>query len=602
MRRLGVSPTMKTACSLGKGKLAIGAHDVLQASMSAAVNQVGRKIIKSKSSSVLSILTYTDKNGSRASNPIASIGQQRSSALSVRHRVKKSEGPKGPSMEPKGPVHVFLKEMGQVPLLTREGEVQLAQQIEAGRVAFFRALYSLPIVLAKLQALHKSLQQGKLSVTEVVHSGGADDDSETGIPEMNRATDEVLKRAIGIFQELQALSKDLCASYRRSQRRQVAETDPTALEQRRQMILSNIVEQVERLQLQESIQTEVLEQVRSMSSELYGLQRNWTNGCQSLRVTAEEAVKLMKVRVLRAPKLTALKKTSGLTKSEILALLRTLESTQAKIMHFEEQVIHMSAHDFLGILNRLEQAERNMDAGKSGLVKANLRLVVSIAKHYIGRGLQFLDLVQEGNIGLMKAVEKFEYQRGYKFSTYATWWIRQRITRSIADQANTIRVPVHMHEAMQKLKKASAFLVQQLGREPTVFELGARLQLPVDKVREVLDCIKEPLSLDSPIGDGEDTKIGDFIEDKTIHSPSAAIMRHDVQQKVEQALGGLTEREGFIIRKRFGIGFDRDHTLEEISEDFGVTRERIRQIEANALKKLRHPNSRHLLQSFVEQN
>ncbi|MEC4673516.1 MAG: sigma-70 family RNA polymerase sigma factor [Nitrospirota bacterium] len=505
-------------------------------------------------------------------------------------------------MEQKGPVHVFLKEMGQVPLLTREGEVQLAQQIEAGQDAFSRTLYSLPIVLSKLQALHKSLQQGKLSVTEIVRTGGAEDDSDTRATEKNGATDEVLKRSIDILQELQALSKDLCSSYRRNLRRQSAAHDSTALDKRRQVILTNIVEQVERLQLQESLQADMLQQVRSICSELRGLQTMWDHGCRDLRLTADEAVKLVNLRVLRAPKLAALKKNSGLSKTAILALVKILANAQAKRTHVEEQVIHMSAHDFLDIVSRLEQAERNITDGKSGLVKANLRLVVSIAKHYIGRGLQFLDLVQEGNIGLMKAVDKFEYQRGYKFSTYATWWIRQRITRSIADQANTIRVPVHMHEAMQKLKKATGSLVQQLGREPTVYELGERMQLSVDKVREVLDCIKEPLSLDTPIGDGEDTKIGDFIEDKTIHAPSAAVMRHDVQQKVGQALGALTEREGYIIRKRFGIGFDRDHTLEEISEDFGVTRERIRQIEANALKKLRQPHSRHLLQSFVVQN
>lgn len=602
MRRQGVLPSMNTAFSLDNGQLAIVADDVLRASMPKRLNLISSKGVKTKTNTVLSILTYTDKDGADSSSPITSKGRQRMSGLSVRRRVKKSEGPKGPSMEQKGPVHVFLKEMGQVPLLTREGEVQLAQQIEAGQGAFSRTLYSLPIVLSKLQALHKSLQQGKLSVTEIVRTGGAEDDSDTRATEKNGATDEVLKRSIDILQELQALSKDLCSSYRRSLRRQSAAHDSTALDKRRQVILTNIVEQVERLQLQESLQADMLQQVRSICSELRGLQTMWDHGCRDLRLTADEAVKLVNLRVLRAPKLAALKKNSGLSKTAILALVKILANAQAKRTHVEEQVIHMSAHDFLDIVSRLEQAEQNITDGKSGLVKANLRLVVSIAKHYIGRGLQFLDLVQEGNIGLMKAVDKFEYQRGYKFSTYATWWIRQRITRSIADQANTIRVPVHMHEAMQKLKKATGSLVQQLGREPTVYELGERMQLTVDKVREVLDCIREPLSLDTPIGDGEDTKIGDFIEDKTIHAPSAAVMRHDVQQKVGQALGALTEREGYIIRKRFGIGFDRDHTLEEISEDFGVTRERIRQIEANALKKLRQPHSRHLLQSFVVQN
>jgi len=504
-------------------------------------------------------------------------------------------------MEQQGPVHAFLKEMGQVPLLTRDGEVLLAQQIESGQIAFSRALYSLPLVLGKLQVLHKSLQNGQSSITDLVRTGATDDDGETG-DEKSGSADEVLSRTIQVFQELQALSKDLCASYRRSRRRLAGSNVNPASEIRREAILSNIVAQVTRLQLQESIQGGLLQLVRGISDELRGLQSIWEQGCRDLRLTSDEAMKLVNLRALRATRVAALTKKSGLSKTALFTLVKTLDSTQAKIAQIEDQVIHMSATDFLGIVVQLENAERQITDGKSGLIKANLRLVVSIAKHYIGRGLQFLDLVQEGNIGLMKAVDKFEYQRGYKFSTYATWWIRQRITRSIADQANTIRVPVHMHEAMQKLKKASAFLVQQLGREPSVFELSQRMQLPVEKVREVLECIKEPLSLDSPVGDGEDTKIGDFIEDKTIHAPSAAIMRHDVQEKVTQALGALTDRECYIIRKRFGIGFDRDHTLEEISEDFGVTRERIRQIEANALKKLRQPNCRHLLQSFVEQN
>jgi RNA polymerase primary sigma factor len=278
--------------------------------------------------------------------------------------------------------------------------------------------------------------------------------------------------------------------------------------------------------------------------------------------------------------------------------MASMIDAQSKLKHLEEDVLFMPAHQFVKASHQLEQAEAQIERGTSDLVSANLRLVVSIAKRYMGRGLQFLDLVQEGNLGLMKAVGKFEYQRGYKFSTYATWWIRQRITRALADQSNTIRVPVHMHEAMQKVRRVKGQLVQQLGREPKLEELAVELDLPYEKVRDITNCIKEPVSLDAPMGDSEDMRLGDYIEDVNIHPPYAAAERFAVQQKVASALGVLTDREAYIIKKRFGIGFEKDHTLEEISEDFGVTRERIRQIEAVALRKLREPNCVELLQGL----
>jgi len=280
--------------------------------------------------------------------------------------------------------------------------------------------------------------------------------------------------------------------------------------------------------------------------------------------------------------------------------MASMIDAQTKLKRLQEDVVRMPTQQFVKAIHELEQAEAQIERGTSDLVSANLRLVVSIAKRYLGRGLQFLDLVQEGNLGLIKAVGKFEYQRGYKFSTYATWWIRQRITRALADQANTIRVPVHMHEAMQKVKRVKGQLVQQFGREPKLEELAVELDLTYEKVRDITNCIKEPMSLDAPVGDSEDMRLGDFIEDVNIHPPYAAAERYDVQQKVASALGVLTDREAYIIKKRFGIGFEKDHTLEEISEDFGVTRERIRQIEAVALRKLREPNCVGLLQGLSE--
>ena len=292
----------------------------------------------------------------------------------------------------------------------------------------------------------------------------------------------------------------------------------------------------------------------------------------------------------------------GMGTEEIQRLADSIGEIRSRLKHREQNVLFMPVTLFLESVDRIERAERNIEDGKNRLIQANLRLVVSIAKQYMGRGLQFLDLVQEGNIGLMKAVDKFEYQRGYKFSTYATWWIRQRMTRAIADQASTIRVPVHMRESIQKLNKVSRRLGQRYGRPPTVQELAEHVELSEEKTRGMMEHLKEPVSLETPVGVNEETRLGDLLEDRTVSPPDAAALRYDTQRQVGKALGVLTPKEEHIIKKRFGIGFAKGHTLEEISEDFGVTRERIRQIEASALRKLRRPQCLELLQDLVEMN
>jgi len=321
--------------------------------------------------------------------------------------------------------------------------------------------------------------------------------------------------------------------------------------------------------------------------------------CRRLGRSRREGAKLIRQMERDRATYVAVRRRLGYREEALEELLRAFQGAQATVRRLEREAVLLPVGEFKVALRTVERAEEKMKRGKAELVEANLRLVVSIAKKYTNRGLQFLDLIQEGNIGLMKAVDKFEYQRGYKFSTYATWWIRQAITRAIADQARTIRIPVHMIEAINKLVRTTRHLVQQLGREPTPEEIGVRMDMSVEKVRKVLKIAKEPISLETPIGE-EDSHLGDFIEDKKAVSPVEAAVRYDLQRQISMVLGTLTPREEKIIRKRFGIGESTDHTLEEVGQDFDVTRERIRQIEAKALRKLRHPTRSRKLRKFSE--
>jgi RNA polymerase primary sigma factor len=300
-----------------------------------------------------------------------------------------------------------------------------------------------------------------------------------------------------------------------------------------------------------------------------------------------------------AKKLQAFKQTGGRSWEDLEPLRKTIEEQKTRLTEVE-MASGLPVEKLTEMYSQIIEGERKADISKARLVEANLRLVVSIAKKYTNRGLQFLDLIQEGNIGLMKAVDKFEYRRGYKFSTYATWWIRQASTRAIADQARTIRIPVHMIETINKLVRTSRYLMQEIGREPTPEEIAAKMELPVEKVRKVLKIAKEPISLETPIGEEEDSHLGDFIEDKTVINPSEAVINLSLSEQTRKVLATLTPREEKVLRMRFGIGEKSDHTLEEVGQDFSVTRERIRQIEAKALRKLRHPSRAKRLKSFVE--
>ena len=445
-----------------------------------------------------------------------------------------------------GPTQVFLKEMGKVALLTREEEVQLARQIEAGNAELARTVYGLPLVLNRLESLRASLQRREISVSTVVslERGAGEQSVESGDGQQEDVRNRTLRGLLAI----RRASKPLQRYYREKCAKPAPKNGDA----------SHILNRVE------SAQQRIADRVRA------------------LHFTDEYQGQLL---------------------SEVKTLGNDLRSDrQERVKNVEQNVLSMPVTLFLESVDRIERAERTIEDGKNRLIQANLRLVVSIAKQYLGRGLQFLDLVQEGNIGLMKAVDKFEYQRGYKFSTYATWWIRQRMTRAIADQASTIRVPVHMRESIQKLNKVSRRLGQRYGRPPTVQELAEHVELSEEKTREMMEYLKEPVSLETPVGDHEETRLGDLLEDRTVSPPYAAALRYDTQRQVGKALGVLTPREEYIIKKRFGIGFAKGHTLEEISEDFGVTRERIRQIEVSALRKLRQPQCLELLQDLVEMN
>ncbi len=446
-----------------------------------------------------------------------------------------------------GPTQVFLKEMGKVALLTREEEVELAKQIEAGKAELRLAVYGLPLVLNRLESLRVSLQRGEISVSAVVGFERGTGEQDVEAEEKDR--EDVRDQTLSGLSAIRRASRSLRTYYRKQGEKPAGVSSVLKQVESAQQ---HIVQRVRALQLTDEFQERLLSRIKTLGNDL--------------RSRSTDAI--------------------GENRSR----------------QVEQDVLFMPVSLFLEHVDRIERAERTIEDGKNRLIQANLRLVASVAKRYMGRGLQFLDLVQEGNIGLMKAVDKFEYQRGYKFSTYATWWIRQRMTRAIADQASTIRVPVHMHESVQKLRRASTRLVQRYGRPPTVQELAGHVELSEARTREMMEYLKEPVSLESPVGEHEDTKLGDLLEDRTVPPPYAAALRSDTRRQVDKVLGVLTPKEEYIIKKRFGIGFVKGHTLEEISEDFGVTRERIRQIESSALKKLRQPKCLEALQDLVEMN